>query len=237
MATGFASGNIKNVKLTNVVAEDLRSIKKMYFPFFISGSGSYTASNVSMIDCDGFGYLASDGPFGFVGPVTDFTITQTQPREVTFAAEATCDRYAGLMLTQTTSGVFTLPLTSDRLGLEYLIYNSTGSTLEIQPNAADLIDWYGLVTGERVILRSAGSYMRLKAISAGKWLVKEVSGVSAPQGFLDPRKVVYQTAAPVTRTWAVGDRVINAAPVVGQPKSWVCTVAGTPGTWVSEGNL
>lgn len=52
------------------------------------------------------------------------------------------------------------------------------------------------------------------------------------------RRVVYGTAAPtVTGPWAVGDRVVNQAPAVGQPKSWVCTVAGTPGTWVSEGNL
>ena len=40
-----------------------------------------------------------------------------------------------------------------------------------------------------------------------------------------------------TIAWKVGDRVFNSAPAVGQPKSWVCTVAGTPGTWVSEGNL
>lgn len=38
-------------------------------------------------------------------------------------------------------------------------------------------------------------------------------------------------------TWKVGDRVYNAAPTAGQPKSWVCTVAGAPGTWTSEGNL
>jgi len=36
---------------------------------------------------------------------------------------------------------------------------------------------------------------------------------------------------------AVGDRVIQSVPVVGQPKGWRCTVAGNPGTWVSEGNL
>lgn len=47
----------------------------------------------------------------------------------------------------------------------------------------------------------------------------------------------YATAAPVNGTWAVGDRAYNSAPAIGQPKSWVCTVAGTPGTWVSEGNL
>lgn len=34
-----------------------------------------------------------------------------------------------------------------------------------------------------------------------------------------------------------GRRVFNSAPAVGQPKGWICTVAGNPGTWVSEGNL
>lgn len=48
---------------------------------------------------------------------------------------------------------------------------------------------------------------------------------------------IFFSAAPATGTFAVGDRVVNSAPAVGQPKAWVCTVAGTPGTWVSEGNL
>lgn len=45
------------------------------------------------------------------------------------------------------------------------------------------------------------------------------------------------TAAPTTGTWNVGDRIVRNPPVVSQPKAWSCTVAGTPGTWVSEGNL
>lgn len=46
-----------------------------------------------------------------------------------------------------------------------------------------------------------------------------------------------QPAAPTTGTWRVTDVVMNSAPTIGQPKGWVCTVAGTPGTWVSLGNL
>ena len=42
---------------------------------------------------------------------------------------------------------------------------------------------------------------------------------------------------PGASNWAVGDRVEQSVPVVGQPKGWRCTVAGVPGTWVSEGNL
>lgn len=51
------------------------------------------------------------------------------------------------------------------------------------------------------------------------------------------RAITYGTAAPVAGAWSVGDRVYNQTPAIGQPKSWVCTVAGTPGTWQSEGNL
>lgn len=44
-------------------------------------------------------------------------------------------------------------------------------------------------------------------------------------------------AAPGSGAWEVGDRVAKSVPAVGSPKAWICTVAGTPGTWVSEGNL
>lgn len=50
-------------------------------------------------------------------------------------------------------------------------------------------------------------------------------------------KIYYGTAIPTSLTWTKGDRVINSNPTVGSPKSWICTVSGTPGTWVSEGNL
>jgi len=45
------------------------------------------------------------------------------------------------------------------------------------------------------------------------------------------------TASPTAGSWIIGDRSQNSAPAIGSPKAWACTVAGTPGTWVSEGNL
>lgn len=51
------------------------------------------------------------------------------------------------------------------------------------------------------------------------------------------RRVVNGPAAPTTGAWLLGERVVNDVPAVGSPKGWVCTVAGSPGTWVSEGNL
>lgn len=50
-------------------------------------------------------------------------------------------------------------------------------------------------------------------------------------------KLVWRTAAPTSGTWVAGSQAINSAPAVGSPKGWRCTVGGTPGTWVSEGNL
>jgi hypothetical protein len=44
-------------------------------------------------------------------------------------------------------------------------------------------------------------------------------------------------SAPATGTYEVGSIAWNPIPTVGQPKGWMCTVAGTPGTWVSMGNL
>jgi hypothetical protein len=57
-----------------------------------------------------------------------------------------------------------------------------------------------------------------------------------------PRRVIVtgnpsSTAPWNAMAWRVGDESILQPPVVGQPKSWKCTVAGTPGTHVSTGNL
>lgn len=44
-------------------------------------------------------------------------------------------------------------------------------------------------------------------------------------------------APPATGYWFVGDTVYNSAPAAGAPQGFVCTVAGTPGTWESMANL
>jgi hypothetical protein len=64
-------------------------------------------------------------------------------------------------------------------------------------------------------------------------------GGTSPFGYnvVGGKKVAIGIAAPTVNTWVAGDRVVNGTPAVGSPKAWVCTVGGTPGTWVSEGNL
>jgi hypothetical protein len=57
---------------------------------------------------------------------------------------------------------------------------------------------------------------------------------NAESGVYLPRK---QSAVPTTGTWRVTDVVMNSVPTSGQPAGWVCSVAGTPGTWLAMANL
>jgi hypothetical protein len=45
------------------------------------------------------------------------------------------------------------------------------------------------------------------------------------------------SAAPTTGTWVVGDIVYNDTPTAGGFIGWVCTTAGTPGTWKTFGAI
>jgi hypothetical protein len=60
---------------------------------------------------------------------------------------------------------------------------------------------------------------------------------------VDDRKIHWDAISPQAETgsqivaWVQGSVCYNSAATVGQPKGWICTVSGTPGTWVSMGNL
>lgn len=95
--------------------------------------------------------------------------------------------------------------------------------------------------GDAVVLSIGGAaYVRFVDYENGAIYLDGSSGTgpaTISQINASGRTEALGTAAPTTSTWARGDRVINITPAVGSPKSWVCTLAGTPGTWVSEGNL
>ena len=51
------------------------------------------------------------------------------------------------------------------------------------------------------------------------------------------KKWMYGTAIPASGTWQVGDTIWNTAPTAGGFIGWVCTTAGTPGTWKTFGAI
>jgi len=55
--------------------------------------------------------------------------------------------------------------------------------------------------------------------------------------YIDLSRRFSLAAAPTTGSWTIGDVVMNKNPAIGQPIGWMCTVTGTPGTWVAMANL
>jgi hypothetical protein len=49
------------------------------------------------------------------------------------------------------------------------------------------------------------------------------------------RRIIVSNTPPATGAWLVGDIVINNAAVAGGFAGWICTTAGTPGTWKTFG--
>ena len=58
-----------------------------------------------------------------------------------------------------------------------------------------------------------------------------------PTNYLSGHKVVYNSVAPIAGTWARADICWNTTPAAGGTPGWVCTTAGTPGTWKAMANL
>ncbi len=56
-------------------------------------------------------------------------------------------------------------------------------------------------------------------------------------GSLTSIKREFDTAAPTSGTWQRGDQVKNLTPSAAGTPGWVCTAAGTPGTWKAMSNL
>jgi len=101
-------------------------------------------------------------------------------------------------------------------------------------------DSYLFNGGDRIsISGGSATYVRSVDYDLGQALLDggTVGAGTISQTVVYPVAQAYALAVPASGTWNRGDIVKNVLPTVGQPKGWVCTVAGTPGTWVSEGNL
>lgn len=51
------------------------------------------------------------------------------------------------------------------------------------------------------------------------------------------RAVIFGSAAPTTGTWAAGDQCLQTAPAAGGKMGFICTTAGSPGTWKPFGAI
>lgn len=86
------------------------------------------------------------------------------------------------------------------------------------------------------IVTSAGRVARLVTPTPTDVVIGRVDTAgNVALAFAVPRVPRYGSEAPTTGTWAVSDIVYNSAPAAAGFLGWVCTVAGTPGTWKGFG--
>jgi hypothetical protein len=85
---------------------------------------------------------------------------------------------------------------------------------------------YGKTFGALYFQAGAAFTLKISAVSAGRG-----NGVISPFTNMSKPITAYGTTTPSVATWKVGDIVYNTAPATAGYIGWVCTVAGTPGTW------
>lgn len=61
--------------------------------------------------------------------------------------------------------------------------------------------------------------------------------IGSRSAMADAVRVVAGSAAPVTGTWRIGDRVFNNNATAGGNAGWICVTAGTPGVWKTFGTI
>lgn len=180
--------------------------------------------------------------FSVNGPNLDSSITYSQEEVVSVTASGGIRQYVGQVIETPSGGAFTLDVNAaDSTGHLFTFRNPANVTTQIVPSGSDPILGWSVGTGAAgaLIMNRTGDLVKLRGTPQG-WSPEYVSHYAQrpiATNTTVPRKIVWGTAAPTSGTWEQGDRLFNISATVGQPKSFVCTVSGTPGTWVSEGNL
>jgi hypothetical protein len=131
-------------------------------------------------------------------------------------------------------------------GKKAVHFGYTGAGIEFGPN---YYNGYGSTNPET--LCDLGTYYVNDALlidsGTGGGRIVYLNGISndPPATIIDVRGKIKAfshggatyTAAPSAGDWSRGDMVLNSNATSGQPMGWMCTVAGTPGTWVAMANL
>lgn len=195
---------------------------------------AFTSTTATIIGCR----IAADpghGSSGILFQGASFGLVSGNVHDTDFGTQVTVEDTSRVVLgggNINMTFAITHPTTASVLAIDYssgLWLSSPGPRIMITDGQSGGKQWEVSV-GQS----SPGTALLFRNRTDGTYAgIAENGSILLPTG----TKIYSGTAAPIAGTWGVGDRVFNSVPSVGQPKSWVCTVAGTPGTWVSEGNL
>ncbi len=98
---------------------------------------------------------------------------------------------------------------------------------------------HGTVAPEGVVQGRVGSwYIQPNGTSGQIWWMKDngTGTTGWTQVARVEKNIYFRSAVPASGTWALGDLVFDSNPSDGASTGWICTVAGSPGTWRTIGS-
>lgn len=235
--------NLGNVYVRNLFVEDTRAGGAIRMPWgvLLAASAGKKVKNVVMQDVRSVNYVAAakgdvNTAVSATSILEDVYVTYTDGRPFSTGNTA-LDTMGGTVVRPNGSGgLYSLPAAAWCKGLAYIVENPIGTNgTTVSVTAGDTISWAVDVVSTNLVIDD-GAKVTLTSDGLTGWKA-DIIGPYRKAGMAAAKKLWWAAAVPAAGTHVAGDRVFNSAPGVGTPKSWVCTVAGTPGTWVSEGNL
>lgn len=122
--------------------------------------------------------------------------------------------------------------------MDYGLFMSGSVATDQQTLTVQNSDFSGATTNQDVRLQAGPVGLRAWVNNrVGSTILNFPVGIPVRVGSRGSGTIYSCNAVPTSGQYWRGDQVLHSAPATGSPKSWLCTVAGTPGTWVSEGNL
>lgn len=155
------------------------------------------------------------------------TITQNKWYVTTFAAKAA----AACSLTMIGGDKLFVPTASIPLTTEWKTFACIGKSSAATGNG--LIYFY--LTGTHTIHFSCVQVIEFDTLQQAMNFLD--SGVYVLKTTEIKQQQLQASTAPAAGTWVVGDIVWNSEPASAESIGWVCTVAGTPGTWKAFGTI
>lgn len=238
---GTSTGNIT---IDGIAVTDSRAAPVMYSPvlFEPSDEASKPLKNISIRNLEvTAGQWTSGVASGVVraGSLATTAVSVGYKSDFVVSSGSTSvpASFMGAVITNATSASYTLPVAANYIGTSFTfrVTNNSG-ILQISGSGADVI--YGLSPdgGANIIGRYVGMELTVRAVAQYVWAVERATPGWAVKTYAPPRYPdSYAAAAPTTGAWQKQDKIFNNNPTSGSYIGWVCTVAGTPGTWAGFG--
>jgi len=240
--SAVAGTSYGNVEFDNITVTDNRVVPVTYIPAYLnSGEGVKPLKDIKIKNLSANAWTYASATMVIVAPAVpciDVQVDYGKEMLSIIPSSTIQGHFIGMTVTSANASTYTLPAAGGLVGSEIGFRVTVAGFLRILPAPGERIASYSSADGEGITARMIGSYVRLRAVAASTWAVVEIDGSWGASNFYGPRYPnSANAAAPTVGTWSVGDIIYNSLPTAGGTIGWVCTTAGTPGTWKAFGNI